>query len=225
MYFCEVENLTLKKIFLYLLIASVGLSAFIGIVVILFGNFGELETKILLTTLTITVISILGLACGAYFETNQGRILPVCGIVFAVVSAILWIILIWNGTIQNDLFVKTLMSATLLAVACSHVSLLSIAKLERKFLWSRFAVHASIWTLTAILLFLIWSKFDPGNTWLARIIGVLTISVATLTIITPIFHKLSGQIGLEEIDAEIDRLKSRILELEKQRGEIKRDQA
>ena len=54
-----------KRAFLYLLVASVALSAIIGIAVLIFGNFGDFEIKVLLTTLTVTVTSILGLACGA----------------------------------------------------------------------------------------------------------------------------------------------------------------
>ena len=215
------RNLSLKKFFLYLLIASVAFSAILGIGVVLFGDFGEFETKVLLTAFTITVTSILGLACGAFLETGRGRVLPGCGIGLAILSAILWIILIWNGTIQNDYFVKTLMSVTLLSATCSLVSLLSIAKLDKKFLWSRYAAHASVWTLAAILLFLIWTKIDADDNWLARVIGVLSILVAALTIMTPIFHWLSRQKSeSEEIDTEIARLRARIEELEKQKAEI-----
>jgi hypothetical protein len=52
--------MNLRRLFLYLLIASIGLSAVIGIGVILFGNFGEIEIRILFTTLTVTVTSIFG---------------------------------------------------------------------------------------------------------------------------------------------------------------------
>lgn len=214
------KNLNLKKFFLYLLIASVAISALIGVVVILFGNFGEFETKILLTTLTVTVTSILGLACGAFLETARGKILPFAGIFCAILSAILWIILIWYGTIREDLFVQTLMSATLLAAACALLSLLSIAKLEKKFLWSYYAVHAAVGILTGILLFIIWTKFDPSDTWLARTLGVLSIVVAALTVVTPVFHFLSRKPETQDIDVEIARLKARLEELEAQKDEV-----
>ena len=72
--------MNLKRLFLYTLIASVAFSALMGIGVILLGNFGELEVRVLMTTLTITVTSIAGLACGAYYESGRGRYLPVVGI-------------------------------------------------------------------------------------------------------------------------------------------------
>jgi hypothetical protein len=219
------QSLNLKKFFLYLLIASVAFSALLGIGVILFGNFGETESKILLTTLIVTITSILGLACGAYLETKRGKILPVGGIILAILSAILWAIFIWGNVGNERVFVQTALSATLLAASFSHISLLSIANLDRKFRWALYAAHFSVWSLTAILLWIIWAELKGDSELLTRTIGVLSIVIAALTIITPIFHWLSRQTPkAEEIDAEIARLRSRIEELEKQRGEIPNDE-
>ena len=215
------QNLNLKKFFLYLLIASVAFSALLGIGVILFGNFGDTESKILLTTLIVITTSILGLACGAYLETKRGRILPVGGIVLAILAAILWTIFIWGDVGNERFFLKCAFSTTLLAASFSHISLLSIAKLDRKFRWSFYAAHFSVWSLTAILLWIIWADLKGNSEALTRTIGVLSIIIAAVTIITPIFHRLSNQTSnVEEIDAEIVRLRARIEELEKQREEI-----
>ena len=88
--------MNLKRIFLYLLIASVAASALIGIVVILLGNFGDHETKVLLTAGTVTMTSILGLACGAYLESGRGRVVPITGIVLALAAAVMWTLIIWD---------------------------------------------------------------------------------------------------------------------------------
>ncbi len=161
------------------------------------------------------------MANGAYLETKRGRILPILGIIFVVISAVLWIFLVWHGTMQTAFFARLLLSINLFAAACSHVSLLSIARLDRKFIWSHYAAQVSIWTLAAILLYSIWRNFENISDLQTRIIGVLSIAVAALTIITPIFHRLRGQKSeIEEIDAEILRLKARIEELEKQKAEI-----
>lgn len=204
-----------KKFFLYLLIASVGVSALIGVGVMIFGNFGDFEARILLTTLTVTVTSILGLACGACLEAGRGRVLPIIGITFAIISAVLWIILVWAARPDNDLFVHFVMTSTLLAASCSHISLLSLATLDRRFLWSRWAAHLSVWSLTTIILWVIWWNIDPSDSWIARTMGVLSIITGALTVVTPVFHKLSSSdLGIEVIDAEITRLKIRIDELE-----------
>jgi hypothetical protein len=216
------ENLNLKKIFLYSLIVSVSLSALIGIGVILFGNFGDFEGKVLATTFTIACTSILGLACGAYLETKRGNILPTFGIVFSVISSVMCLILIWTSfDLDNDLFLKTLGSITMLAVACSHLSLISIAKLEAKFQWSKIVLTVCVWILVSILLYLIWFQPNADSEFIVRIIAVLSIIITALTIVTPVFYKLStGLPEAEEIDAEINRLKTRIADLEQRKSEI-----
>lgn len=212
--------MTTKRLFLYLFIASVLLSAIIGIGVMLFGDFGEFETKIMMTTLTVTVTSVLGLACGACIEAGKGRIIPIAGIVFAVISGALWLIMLWSAFDTNaHYFPHFVMSATLLAFACSHVSLLSLATLDRRFAWSLIAVHVFVWSLTGLTLWVIWAHIDPSETMLARIMGVLSIVVAALTVVTPVFHRLSaGDDDLAKIDAEIERLKVKIVELEEKRN-------
>lgn len=209
-----------KKLFLYLLIASVGASALIGVGVILFGNFGEFETKVLLTALTVTVTSILGLACGACLEAGKGRVIPMAGIVFAVISAVLWMFMIWSEfRPDNHNFANSVMSATLLAASCSLVSLLSLATLDSRFMWSRILAHAAVWSLTALILWIIWSHIDPSDSWIARTMGVLSIIIAAVTVVTPVFYYLSSsEKGVEGIDAEIERLKERLVELEEQKN-------
>lgn len=214
-------DITLKKAFLYLLISSVLISAAVGIVVILIGNFGEFETKVLLTTLTITATSILGLACGAYLETARGKFLPTAGIVLAIVSAVMWIILIWYGETQNDRFFKSLLSATLVSASCSHISLLSLARLERKFMWSRYAAHIAVWAVAAILLYFIWTDGNIDEDLMGRVTGVLGIIIAALTVITPVFHRLSSsEPTVQEIDKEIADLKAKIDELERRKDAL-----
>jgi len=212
--------MTTKRLFLYLFIASVLLSAIIGIGVMLFGDFGEFETKIMMTTLTVTVTSVLGLACGACLEAGKGRIIPIAGIVFAVISGALWLIMLWSAfDTKAHNFPHFVMSATLLAFACSHVSLLSLATLDRRFTWSLIAVHVFVWSLTGLTLWVIWAHIDPSETMLARIMGVLSIVVAALTVVTPVFHRLSaGDDDLAKIDAEIERLKVKVVELEEKRN-------
>ena len=106
--------MNLKQIFLYTLIGSVAISALIGIGVILFGNFGEFEVRVLMTTLTVTVTSILGLACGVYIETGRGRTLPIIGIFLSIVSAIMLFFVIWDILDDSEVFIKSVVTTSLL---------------------------------------------------------------------------------------------------------------
>ena len=58
-----------------------------------------------------------------------------------------------------------------------------------------------------------------------RVIGVLAILVGALTVITPIFHRLSSsEADVAEIDAEMERLRLRISELEAKKASLHAEQ-
>ena len=210
-----------KISFLYSLIASVGVSALIGIGVLLFGNFGNFEIRVMMTTLTVTATSILGLACGAYLESGRGRLMPAAGIALSVIAAMMTFLIIWNVYDRSETFIKATGTATLLALCCSHLSLLSLARLDARFRWSRNAVHVFIWLLAAILLYLMWFEPEGSSDLVFRVIGILSILIATITVMTPVFHRLSsGEDSVARIDAEIEQLRGRIQELEARKANI-----
>src|SRR5215204_5898654 len=217
------DSINIKRIFLYTLIASVVLSAVIGIGVVLFGDFGQTEVRVLMTTLTVTITSILGLACGAYFETGRGRLLPSAGIALSLAAALMSFLIIWDVLDDSETFIKSFVSVTLLAAACSHLSLLLLARLDRRFVWSRTASFICVGLLTAVLIFITWLQEPVSDETTARILGVLSILVASLTVMTPVFHKLSNaETNVDAIDEEIGRLRRKIEELEAQKAEIER---
>jgi hypothetical protein len=214
--------MSLRKFFLYTLIVSVVVSALIGIGVILFGEFGEFEARVLMTTSTITVTSILGLACGALFELGRARVLPVSGIVLSVVACVLCVVMIWWRDPYNQNLGKTTLTAVMLATACAHLSLISLAWLDARFKWSFYSLWATDWVLNAILLYILWFEPESSSDMIARVIGVLSIIIAALTIMTPVFHKLSKKPieTADGIDAEIADLRAKIEELERRRAAL-----
>jgi hypothetical protein len=211
-----------KIVFLYSLIASVAMSALIAIGVLVFGEFGDIEVRVLFTTLTVTVTSILGLACGASLEASRGRLLPLAGIALSIVSALMCFLIIWNVLDDSEVFVKSFLTATLIAASCSHLSLLSLARLDARFRWSRVAAHVCVWLLAAILLYLMWFEPEGSGDLVFRVIGVLSILIATITVVTPVFHKLSADDdSIARIDSEIDRLRAKITELETRKANLR----
>lgn len=213
--------MTPKRLFLYTLIGSVAVSAVIGIFVVLLGNFGRLEIQILMSTLTVTVTSILGLACGAYYETGRGSLLPKVGIVITLAAAVMTFLIIWDVADESKIFVQAATSMMLLAFATSHLCLLSIARLEKRFAWARPAAYVAIGALSAVLLYLIWTEAADNSEAIMRLVGVLSILVASVTVVTPVLHKLSEKrLDIESLDAEIDALRQRIGELEAKRDAI-----
>jgi len=215
-----------KRIFLYLLIGSVAISAVVAIGVLLFGDFGQFEVRVMMTTLTVTVTSILGLACGAYLESGRGRLMPIAGIALSVAAAVMTFLIIWNFYDRSETFIKATGSVTLLALCCSHLSLLSLARLDKRFAWSQMLAFATVWLLAAILLYLMWFEPSGESDLIFRVIGVLSILIAAVTVMTPVFHKLSAkEDGVAAIDSEIEELRRRIDELEKKKAGMHQETA
>ena len=210
-----------RRLFLYLLIASVGLGAVIGIGVLLFGDLGQLEVRVLLTTLTVTVTSIFGLACGASLESGRGKYLPLAGIAFSILSALMCFLIIWDLLDDSEPFIKGFLTSVILAASCSHLSLLSLARLDSRFAWTQIAALICVSLLASIVLYILWFEPVGGSDLIYRILGVLGILLATISIVTPILHKLSSAgSDVEKIDKEIEQLRSRIADLEKQKGAV-----
>jgi hypothetical protein len=177
-----------KKIALWFLIASVGASAVLGIVIVLAGSFSELQIRVILTTLTISAASICALACGALWESRRKLLLPLPGMILASLTAILIIIGLW-ARVNSEEFWKFTASVGLLAVATAHVCLLALAKLAPRYKWTRVCAFAAIYTLAGLFIYVIY--FTPKGDTGVRIIGATSIIVAALTILTPLFHRLS----------------------------------
>ena len=217
-------GINIKRVFLYTLIGSVALSAVIGIGVILFGDFGQVEVRVLMTTLVITITSILGLACGAYLETGRGKYLPIAGIAFSIAAAVMSFLIIWDALDDSENFIKSFLSGTMLAAACSHLSLLSIARLDRRFSWTRITAVACVVLLCALLLYILWFEPEGDSNVIYRILGVLGILLASVTVVTPVLHKLSSPAvpatELDELDRKIAELREQLALLEGERERV-----
>jgi hypothetical protein len=178
-----------KRVALRFLIVSVALSGAMGIVAIVSGSFGDLEGRIILTTLTISGSSICGLACGALWEKGGPKIFALAGIALAVVTAGLFITGIW-ARINSEEFWKFSASVGIIAVATAHSCLLLLAKLARRFAWSRPLAITAIYSLAVTFVFIVYFTRATGDFGI-RVVGVTSILAAAFTILTPVFHRLS----------------------------------
>jgi hypothetical protein len=181
--------MSLKKVALWFLIVSVAISAALGIIALLTGTFGDFQMRIVLTTLTISAASIGALASGALWEGRGNRGLPIVGIALSLLSAFLLITGIWLDNSLGEGYWKFTASTSVLAAATTHACLLSLAKLSRRFGWAKAANLIAVFILAVLIIMMIYSKSDSDLGF--RLIGTASIIVAALTIMTPIFHRLS----------------------------------
>lgn len=226
------ENLNVKKFFLYLLSCSIALSAIMGIWAIISGEFGELQEQILLTTLTVVGTSILGLACGAFLGSSRSlttplRIVPIAGIFLSGVTALIALWMIWAVINDSNFIYKTFFICLIFSFSLAQLSLLSLAQLAQRFRWSLAAAYIVILLLDSVISLVIIFSFGSDDEFTIRFIGILSVLAASLTVMIPIFHRLSrtefidGKIpSITDIDEEIAELESRITMLKKQKEDI-----
>lgn len=218
----DFKRFPIKNTFLYALVVSMVLSAMLGIVAIFSGRFDWIQIRILLTTVAVSVASICGLGCGAYLSTGRGRLLPLAGIALAVLGAVMVIGGMWIE-IGSELYWRLASSISVFAVASAHLSLLSMAKMARSYQWSLLAAYIAIFGVAVIIVSMILA--EPRDAGMFQLLGVAAILDAAITVVIPIFNRLSrAEIGVErerpsrlstvEIDAEIAKLQECLAELE-----------
>jgi hypothetical protein len=173
---------------------------------------------------------ILGLACGAFWESSKSRnsqfkIIPLAGIALTFVSALITLSLIWQISSWNQTApLKTLAVSLIFAFSLAQLSLLSLADLSKRFEWILTGAVFVALVLASILSVLIIVEPGSESDFVMRLIGVLAVTDAALTVM--IFHRLSRgsfavpQTEISKIDEEIAKLKDDLSRLEKKRDEI-----
>ena len=193
-----------KKLALWFLIVSVSISALLGILAILSGTFGDLEARIILTTITISAASICALAAGALWENRGARVLPRVTVALAILAAAIIIFGIW-AKISGEEFWKFAATIGVLAIACSQACLISLAQLAPRFAWTRIIALIAIFFLALLIIMTIHGEVTPEEGFF-KLMGATAILVAALTIMMPIFHRLSrGDLISEQASASGDQ--------------------
>ena len=150
-------------------------------------------------------------------------ILPLAGRLLPLLAACLILIGIWPD-IDSASYWKLTASVCFFAVACAHLSMLFMANLAACYRWAYLVADLLIFGLATLLAAGIAWEFFNAETYV-RLTGAVSILVAAITILIPVFHFLSrDQIAATTaeanpplaIDEEIARLKQHLVELEDQ---------
>ena len=198
------EKRSLKQVFLRTFIATVVASALIGIYVFLFGDFGETEVRILLTTLTISYFSVTSLACSAAFEQRKAGLLAPAGIVVSAVGFVVFMPGIWVQDYEWEAYGKLMLILGIFAFSIAQACLLAPVPLGRSVRWIFFAVVAAIFALASLISAMI--IFETHEEWLHRIVGVLGILDGCGSLVIPVLYKLGGKSAEMVAAGSLDRI-------------------
>lgn len=164
-----------------------------------------------------------------YYEESKRRFLPLAGSVSTIIAALLSVRAIWAFP-ANEFLERLFFVAVVIGVACFYLALIFLITLSKRYAWTMKAVQIAVWSLVSILLWLI--VFEPRLAGAAeqivlRVMVILSIIIAALTVMIPIFYRLSraeletpDKITVAEIEEKIARHKSQIETLEKMKKRI-----
>ena len=187
-----------QRSLLFAFIGSIICFALAGIYCLVIGRMGDLEGRILGTTATALVASILGLAAAVPWERRRWHPIGLVGLVVVTAATGLVIFAIWADMPEDQWwYYQTMFSTCVLAVAIPHVGLLSLARLRKGFEWVRIATVVAVTLLAGqACLMIIWEADDEP---LFRLLGVLAILDGVGTLAVPILHRVSNLGAREEI--------------------------
>lgn len=177
-----------KYFFRTLLVVALSISALIGIFIFLFGDFGETEIRLLLTTLTIGCFSLTGLCSSSIHKRNKLRIFSEIGIIISILGSITTVGAIWEIIDFNEIW-KTMVIFIILSVTIGYISLLLRIRPRTdriKYLLTGTIVFISIVSLMLIKSTL--SEFNE-NEFYFRLLGVFSILNVLGTIATPLMNR------------------------------------
>lgn len=179
------------------------------------------------TALTLLAANFFMLPFAIYHKKRGGLTLPILGVAATVVSAGYIILMFWDIRSENLVWEKIALTAWALAIVSFYLALILLVRLGRRFEWSRMAVSVSAWAAFALLAFVFW--FVPRGTtlpeWAGRAAIIISIFIAALTVLIPVFYfldrfKTSSTGSIQQIDAEIEKLKLEIEKLESKKTEL-----
>ncbi|MGE0481853.1 MAG: hypothetical protein AB7Q17_15430 [Phycisphaerae bacterium] len=181
-----------QRTLLFSFIASIALCGAIGAYILIIGQFGWYEARVLGTTAVIGGASILAMAAAVSFESGRRRALGAAGMLASGAALVALLALIWDllPDTDFDVFERITASLAVVAVALPHACLLDLARLHKQYEWVRIATYGMIAALAVLICVTIWAE-PRGDVW-ARVIGVLAIGDVCGSIATPILHRISG---------------------------------
>jgi hypothetical protein len=181
------NRLNYKRIFLLALITALILSALVGIYIFLVGDFGELENKILATTVSLAVFSLLGLSSALVHDHNNLSSFSILGMSFSLFGFITSLEIIWQ-IIPFSKEAELFMILTILSFSFAHISLLMLLKIKYPVVkYSLYSTIAFIVIVALMLAYVVIAHPDTEGIFF-RLLGVFAILDVLGSIVTPLIH-------------------------------------
>lgn len=179
------------RVALIALLAALAMNALIGIIIVLKGDFGDTEGKLLGTTFGLALFTVLAIPSTVQLGRGRFYALAGFGISVSVIAFILAVSAIWSDGAFEDVFLTKLMvTFGVMAFASNHAALLLLASATPKVI--KVTLIATITMLVVIAVALItsvWLEDLPKE--IARPLTVFAILDVLGSMAVPMLSKLN----------------------------------
>ena len=171
-----------RPILLNIFLASIGVNAALGIWALLTDDFGQTQGKILATSFLVSAAMVGVLVNGPALAQRVLWPVPPIAALAATTGFALFIVLVWVE-LDDEWALKLGFSLLIAAVGGTLVGLLALASLRPRHQVLRVLNEVLVLALCTTSIVVMWAEIDA--TWVARLLGVLAVLVAALTLTIP----------------------------------------
>ena len=182
-----------KRRLLVAALVSLTATAALAIATLLFGDFGETEGRILATTFSISLLSVVTLPGALLLEDRVARPLAVASLGAAVAAFVVALALIWGADDSETLW-RVFGTATAITVALAQVAAMTRRRRgddDSTVALVFVAATATIAIVAAMAVFAIWN--EPDSEWYYRILAALAVLDVFLVLVQSLLRRLGRE--------------------------------
>jgi DNA-directed RNA polymerase subunit RPC12/RpoP len=178
-----------RRPLLGLVLGAIAVTAALGLYAVLVpGEFGETQAKVLGTSAAISVTSVILLAFVPAWERDLVLPLPLGGSILSVGAFALGMVMMWSD-LPGDTYGKVEGTTIFLAAWALVVSLLALATLPSRYRWAFVAAAVLTFTLATVGIASMWA--EPDSEAVGRLAGALAVLSAAFVLSVPVLHRAS----------------------------------
>lgn len=187
-----------RRLLLLIAIASLALSAAAAILILLFGDFGETEGRILGTTFSISAASLLALPGAILLERGDRTVVAAVNVALAAAAFVLALALLWIWQ-DSEALARLLGSTVAAAAASTQVAALTLRLRtgDRESVRLSYLAACALAVLLAVMAIVaIWAEIDSEAYY--RLLGALAVLDLFLVVLQSLLRRLGGPGGTRE---------------------------
>ncbi|HVN18384.1 MAG TPA: hypothetical protein VMU05_06410 [Dongiaceae bacterium] len=186
--------MSLRKFFMCGFVGAFGVAAILASGVLLFGKWGEEETKILLTAVSIGVYSLIALCCATVYEGERWKLLATAGITMCGIGLAFALLTNWQIVEPGfKVLLKGRIAFLSISIAFGATALMLKQTSDESIVeLSRALTIVLIWVTTCLFNFILLLLADaPGSKeGVVRLTGALSILALLGVVATPILRRI-----------------------------------